>query len=296
MSSEARLSALPRPVGGRERAARAEQRPRPRALSLAGVAMLAVLAGLALGAPLLAPHDPIAQDLANVLAPPSLGHPFGTDYLGRDILSRLIWGARMSLGTVAVATGASVALGVAIGLIAGASRAWLDELTMRTADLFLMVPSLVLALALAGVRGPGIENVLIALVAGGWPAHARQVRSVVLTVRAQPYVEAAVALGASRPRLLLRHLAPAAVGPTLVLASLEAGHALLHVAALSFLGAGIQPPSPEWGTMLADAQQYYLLAPHLILFPGLAVLLATLSFNLLAEQFAGRFSRFAPRL
>ncbi len=279
-------------------ATRSSELPAPRGVSrrpdfwmLTGLAILALFVAIGIAAPLLAPHNPATQNLVFILKPPSIAHPFGTDYLGRDLLSRLIWGTRISLVTLGLVVGLSSAIGATVGLVAGVSRGWLDELLMRLTDLFLMVPSFVLALALAGIRGPGLESILLALVISGWPAHARLVRSVVVTNRAQPYVDAAVELGASRRHIVLRHLAPAAVGPMLVLTSLEAGHTLMQVAALSFLGVGIQPPNPEWGTMLADAQRYFLIAPHLIVFPGLAILVVTLGLNLLAERYASRLSR-----
>jgi peptide/nickel transport system permease protein len=217
------------------------------------------------------------------LAGPSIDHPLGTDALGRDLLSRILTGARWSLGTAAIATISVVVIGVAVGLVAGYYGGLIDAVAMRVVDALLAFPALLLTLAIVGTIGPGLRGVFLGLVAVAWADYARVVRGSVLTIREREYVEAARAAGAPDGRLLLRHVMPGVVSPVLVLGTLEMGQLVLALSGLSFLGLGAQPPNPEWGAMLNDGRTYFLTAPHLMLYPGLAITLAVLGLNLLGD-------------
>ena len=239
-------------------------------------------------APSLAPYDPTEQDLRNTLAGPSLAHPLGTDHLGRDELSRVLVGTRTSLiavlGVAVVAAVVGVLLGVASGYVGGR----FDMIVMRGVDLFLGLPSLVLGLALVGLVGPSLLTLVIALGLTWWPQYARFARSQVLVIRRLAYVEALQVVGMPPSRILTRHLVPGVAGPISVLLSTDAGVILLAVAGFSFLGLGVQPPTPEWGQMLVEARPYLQSAPLLALAPGAAILLVVLSFNLLANHLSRR--------
>lgn len=252
-------------------------------LALAGLVIVGLLAAVALAAPWVAPHDPTAVQPVNRLAGPSLDHPLGTDALGRDLLSRLMVGARWSLGTAAAATLVVVVIGVVIGLLAGFYGGVVDGVAMRVVDTLLAFPTLLLTLAIVGSIGPGLRGIFIGLVAVAWADYARLVRGSVLAIRERTYVEAARAAGAPGGRLLVRHVLPAVVSPVLVLATLEMGQLVLALSGLSFLGLGAGPPTPEWGTMLNDGRTYFLTAPRLMLAPGLAITLAVLGLNLLGD-------------
>lgn len=248
-----------------------------------GVGTVALFAAAALAAPWLAPYDPAAVDAAARLEGPGPTHLLGTDHLGRDVLSRLLHGARWSLGTVAVATTLVLGVGVLVGGVAGYVGGAVDAVLMRAVDVLLAFPGLLLALAIAGTLGPGIWSVTVGLSAVWWVEYARIVRGIVLSLRERPFVEAARALGFSRTRILFRHVLPNVVSPVVVLATLEMGEILLAVAALNFLGLGAQPPTPEWGAMVNDARPYLLTAPGLIVYPGLAISAAVLGFNLVGD-------------
>lgn len=252
----------------------------------AGVVGLAVVGGmslLAIGAPVFAQTDPAAVNAAQRLLLPSLEHPFGTDNLGRDILSRIIWGARLSLGTATLATALILTIGVGLGLVSGYLGGLVDDLVMRVVDVLLAFPALILALAIVGTLGPGAASVIIGIVAVAWADYARVMRGLVLAAREQPYVESARAIGATHPRILVRHLLPNVVPPIIVLASLEMGGIVLAVSALSFLGLGAQPPTPEWGAMLNDGRVFISSAPQLMIYPGLAISVVVVGFNLLGD-------------
>jgi ABC-type dipeptide/oligopeptide/nickel transport system permease subunit len=251
--------------------------------ALLGLALLVTLIALALLAPWLAPADPLAVDPRRRLLGPGLPHLLGTDNLGRDLLSRVMWGARASLGVAALATAAVATLGTVLGLVAGYRRGWFDSALMRLGDLLLALPSIVLALAIVGTLGPSLGNVLIGLVAVWWVGFARIVRSVALGAAQHPSIEAARCLGASDWRVLVVHLLPNALPPVLVLASLELGQMILALSSLSFLGLGVQPPTPEWGQMLNEARPFFTSAAYLMLVPGGAIALATLACNLLGD-------------
>ncbi|MEJ7811298.1 MAG: ABC transporter permease subunit [Gemmatimonadaceae bacterium] len=252
-------------------------------LARAGLAIILGFAILAVVAPVVAPHDPVVVNAVRRLEGPSFAHPLGTDALGRDLLSRLLHGARWSLGGVALATALITTVGVTIGMVAGYVGGIVDEILMRTVDVVLAFPGLVLALAVAGILGSGIASVTVALVSVWWASHARLVRGLVLTLRAGPVVEAARALGAREGRILARHVLPDVLPAAVVLATLEMGELVLVIAGLGFLGLGAQPPVAEWGAMVSEGRRHLLDAPQLTIYPGLAISLAVLGFNLLGE-------------
>lgn len=237
----------------------------------------------AAAAPLIAGHDPAHQQLQDALAGPTAEHPLGTDHLGRDVLSRLLHGARATLLSAVAVLGLSLLVGVTVGLVAGSCSGWLDALLMRTTDLLLAFPSLLLAVAVVGTLGPGLPQLVLALAAVGWAGFARTVRGLVLVCREQDHVLAARALGASRRHVLRRHILPGTIGPVLVFASLELGNIILSIAGLSFLGLGVQPPTAEWGAMLRAAQPHLQTDPQLIFWPSLAIVLVVLCANVVAE-------------
>lgn len=248
-----------------------------------GLVVVAAFALAAVAAPLLAPHDPLAVDPTRPLAGPSAAHLLGTDNLGRDLLSRLLYGSRQSIGTAAVAAVVVITLGVSVGLLAGLRAGWLDGLIMRFVDGLLAFPSLILALAIAGTLGGGLTSVMLGLTAVWWATYARLVRGLVLQVRERAFVEAAVATGATQWRIARRHVLPNVIPPVVVLLTIEMGTLILAVSSLSFLGIGAQPPAPEWGAMLNDGRQFLFSAPQLMILPGTAIFLVVLGFNLLGD-------------
>jgi peptide/nickel transport system permease protein len=248
-----------------------------------GLVIVTLLVLMAIFAPYLVDRAPDAQNLRTRLRPPSAEHPFGTDEFGRSIYARVIYGARVSLFTGVVPVALSLLIGSAIGLLAGYFRGRLDALLMRAMDVLLAFPSLLLALAVVGTLGPGLTNAVLAIAIVGIPQYARLVRSVVLGTREEDYVHAARALGANDLRLMLRHVLPSAIGPIVVQATLGVGFAILAIAGLSFLGLGVQPPTADWGEMLARGRRFLPDATWLMIFPGLAVSLTVLGFNLLGD-------------
>ena len=253
------------------------------ALLSIGTAILVVVALVAIAGPALTPLDPSAQELPSRLARPSLAHPFGLDELGRDILARVLAGARISflVGFVVVTVSASV--GTTLGAIAGYFGGAVDDVISRVIDVLLAFPGLLLAIALVAVMGPSLGNVLFALAIVGWVGYARLVRGQVLRAREFEYVQAARALGARTSRILLRHVIPAALPAVVVQATLGMAAAIIGEAALSFLGLGVQPPTPSWGSMLNDGRGHLLDAPHLTIFPGLAIALVVLGLNFVGD-------------
>jgi peptide/nickel transport system permease protein len=232
----------------------------------------------------LAPHDPYAGDISNdKLLGPSLQHPMGTDEIGRDVFSRLIVGARISLRVAFVVLSIAVVVGTTIGAIAGFFGGMVDEVLMRLTDLFLAFPALVLAIAIAATLGRNLTNTMIALATVFWPWYARLVRAQVLTIRERDFVTAGRSLGMTSTRLLVRHVLPNAISVVIIQITLDVGYAILATSALSFIGLGAQPPNPEWGTMLADARNYFRDAWWYTTFPGLALTLTVLAFNLLGD-------------
>jgi peptide/nickel transport system permease protein len=252
-------------------------------LALLGLVVLVAIGAAALLAPWLTDRDPLDTDFLRRFEPPSREHPLGTDQLGRDLLARLLYGARYTLGTGLAAMALILLVGTAAGLAAGLLGGRIDALLMRIVDVLLAFPSLILALAIVGMLGPSLTNVLIGIAAVGWASYARIVRGQVLSLREREFVEAAHALGAPRLWVARRHILPHVLPTIIVLASLDMGNLLLAISALSFLGVGAQAPTPEWGRMLNDARPFLWQAPHLMLFPGLAIFLVVLAFNFLGD-------------
>jgi peptide/nickel transport system permease protein len=252
-------------------------------LNVLALTLIALFALGAIFAPLVAPYDPLAQDLASRLQPPSAAHWLGTDQLGRDILSRLLYGSRISLVIGVVVVGLAGIFGTAVGLVAGYAGGLADEALMRLTEVFLAFPPLILAMAIAGALGPSLTNAIIAIAAVTWAVYARLARGQVLSLRPREFVEAARSIGASRTRILLRHLLPNAVAPLLIQASFDMGSAIISAAGLSFIGFGAQPPTPEWGVMISEGRNFISTQPWLSLFPGLAILFAVGAFNLLGD-------------
>jgi peptide/nickel transport system permease protein len=252
-------------------------------LTVAGLALIVLLALIALLAPLIAPADPLRQVLSTRLKPPSAQHWLGTDQLGRDLLSRMIYGSRISLLIGTVVVGLAASIGTIVGLIAGYSGGWLDEGLMRLTDVFLAFPALILAMAISGALGPSLTNAMIAIAVVSWPIYARLVRAQVLSLREREYVEAARSLGASPGRIVWQHILPNTLAPLLVQASFDMGSAILSAAGLSFIGFGAQPPTAEWGVMISDGRNYIVTQPWLSLFPGLAILFTVAAFNLIGD-------------
>ena len=259
------------------------KRLRKQRLAMIGGGILFLLLFVALCAPVLAPHDPMEQNLYARLEPPSLEHPLGTDDFGRDILSRMIYGSRISLRIGGASITAALLVGTLLGLWAGYWGGWTDTLIMRCMDLLLAFPSILLAIAIVAVAGPGIDNAIMAVSVVLIPQFARLVRSSVLTVRETAYVEAARALGAGQMRILFVGILPNCMAPIIVQTTLGLGTAILDAAGLSFLGLGAQPPMPEWGAMLAGGRELLFEAPWVMTFPGLAIFIVVLAINLFGD-------------
>jgi peptide/nickel transport system permease protein len=253
-------------------------------LAAVGIALLTVFLGCALFAPWLAPQDPAQLDLVGRLSSPSGAHWFGTDELGRDILSRTLYGARISLVVAVSVVGLSGALGLVAGMIAGFYGGWPDiVLNVYVANAFLALPGILLAIAFVAFMGPGLVNVILALAISGWVGYARLVRAQVLAVKEREFVEAARALGASNLRVICRHVLPNILQPLIVQAAIGMAGAVLAEATLSFLGLGIPAPAASWGSMLNDARSHLFDSPHLVFFPAMAVMLCVLSFNFIGD-------------
>jgi len=250
---------------------------------IVGLAALGAIVG-----PALVPYDPTAQALALRLQPPSFAHPFGLDELGRDILSRLVLGARVSFFVGLSVVSVSAALGTLVGAIAGYFRGRVDDVISRVMDVLLAFPGILLAIALVAVLGPSLGHVVLALAAIGWVGYARLVRGIAMRTRELDFVQAARALGAGPPRVLVRHVVPTALPAVTVQATLGMAGAIIAEAALSFLGLGVQPPAPSWGTMLDAGRSHLFDAPHLTIFPGLAIALLVLGFNFLGDDLRDR--------
>ena len=247
----------------------------------AAIVLLAVVA--ALTAPWVVPYDPSGQQLSLRLERPSVHHPFGLDELGRDIFSRVLAGTRISLLVGITVVGISTIVGVLLGALAGYFGGWIDDVISRGIDVLLAFPGILLAIALVAVLGPSLTNVVLALSVIGWVGYARLVRGQVLRAREFEFVQAARALGASTARILVRHIIPTTLPAVMVQATLGMAGAILAEAALSFLGLGVQPPAPSWGTMLNGGRLHLLDAPHLTIFPGAAIALLVLGFNFLGD-------------
>jgi len=259
-------------------------------LARIGLGIVFALLALAIFGPVVSPYDPVTQDLSNRLESPSLSHPLGTDQLGRDVLTRLLHGTRLSLGIAVAVTSVRLVVGTMVGLVAGYAGGWVDETLMRLVDTLLAFPGIVLALVIAGILGPSLVNVMLALAVVGWASYARLVRSKVLSLREREFVTAARLLGRSRTHVVTRHLIPNVIAPVVVLATLDIGGVILGTAGLSFLGLGAQPPTPEWGTMLASGRNYLRQAWWLVNAPGICIMLSVLGFNLLGDSLRDRLS------
>lgn len=265
------------PWGGFRRRFRS-QRPAVIALSF-----LVLMAGVALAAPWLAPSEPNAQALGNNLQGPSGEHLLGTDELGRDVLTRLLYAARVSLLAALQAVAVAFVLGVPVGLLAGFYRGWVDAVVMRMSDTLMSFPPLLLAIAIVGVLGTGLTNAMIAVGLVYAPRFARLLRASVLEIREETYVEAARSIGVRSPTIIVRHILPNIVAPVIVWISLAAGFAMLAEASLSFIGLGVQPPEASWGSMLEEGARHLSRSATLVVFPGLAIGLTVLAFNVLGD-------------
>lgn len=252
-------------------------------LAVVGLVIVTLFTLAALLAPLIAHHEPSDVDARARLLGSSWDHPMGTDELGRDTFSRVLHGARWSLGTAVVATSIVIVIGLLVGTVAGYYGGRLDSLLMRVVDVLLAFPSLILYLAIVGTLGPGLRNVMIALVSISWVSYARVVRGLVLTLRQRDFVRASRALGASDRRLMVSHILPNVVAPIVVLASLQTGGLILALAALGFFGLGVQPPTPEWGSMINQSRLFLQTSPALMIWPGLAISLTVIGLNLLGD-------------
>jgi peptide/nickel transport system permease protein len=260
-----------------------------RRTALFGLVVVVIVVGAALLAPLVSPFDPLEQDITQRLRAPGWQdasgkvHPLGTDHLGRDILARVIYGARIALLVGCAAVAISGALGMTIGLVSGYFGGRIDDLFMRLADIQLAFPFILLAIAVIGVLGPSLQNIIIVIGVSSWVVYARVVRGEVLSLREREFVQAAIALGSGDGRVLVHHVLPNAFTPWLVVATLDMARVIVVESALSFLGLGVQPPTPTWGGMLADGRVYLTTAWWLATFPGLAILATVLGINLLGD-------------
>jgi peptide/nickel transport system permease protein len=256
-----------------------------------GAALVGLMIVLMIAPGLVARDNPIALDPTAMLQPPSSAHWLGTDEFGRDLFSRIIYGMRNSLGVTFAVVLPAAAFGVLFGAVAGLAGGWVDDILMRITDIFLAFPIFVLAMAIAAARGRGLVSVFIALVLIWWPSYARLVRGKILTLRERDYVEAARAVGLSRWALIQRHILPFLTAEINVRVTTDLGYALVAVSALSFLGIGAQSPTPEWGLLISDSRTYALQAWWYLVFPGLAIVAATLIFTLVGEALAERAQR-----
>lgn len=244
---------------------------------------------MAVLAPWISPHDPIQVNLAFKLRPPSWEYPLGTDHLGRCNLSRLLYGARVSLGFASLIFISSLGIGLLVGTFAGYRGGWIDLLLMRFCEGVMAFPSLVLVLGIVGLLGPGLWQVVLALMMVQWVYYARMFRSMVVSMKEQNFITAAVISGSSSWKIIRRHMIPNVLPPIVVVGTLEMGWAIMDISALSFLGLGIQPPTPEWGAMIHEGKAFIRSQPELMLYPGLMILFVVMTFNILGESLSERF-------
>jgi peptide/nickel transport system permease protein len=260
-----------------------------RRLAVLGLILFAIILFLAVTAPLIAPHDPLEQELGETLMPPvwetggSAKYLLGSDHLGRDILSRLLYGANVSLRVAGFASLFALVLGVSVGLAAGYAGGWIEGTLMRIVDVFLAFPLILLALSLAAILGPSLTNLILVMALTGWMGYARIVRSSVLSIKHQEYIDAAKAVGATHGRIVLRHILPNIVAPALVLFTFGFAQFIILESALSFLGLGVPPPAPTWGRMLYDGRDVLTVAPWVITFPGVAIMITVLCGNFIGD-------------
>lgn len=254
----------------------------------AALLMLMILAALL--APALALHDPLRQDLEKDLIPHSADHLLGTDKLGRDVLSRTIYGARISLLVGGVTVALSLSIGLLLGSVSGYFGGWIDQSLMRMVDILMAFPGILLAIAFTAVLGPGLNHVILALCLIGWTGYARLVRGEILSLREREFIQAARALGGRPRRIILRHLVPNLLPPLLIQATFGLAGAIVAEGSLSFLGLGVEPPTPSWGSMLNDGRQFLLVAPHLTTYPGLVLMVTVLALNLVGDALQDRLT------
>lgn len=261
-------------------------------LNIVALFIISVFLVLCIGGTVLAPYDPLDASATDRLLAPSWDHPFGTDEIGRDVMSRVMSGARYSLGIAMLILVIAIPVGTLVGVIAGYAGGIFDELLMRLTDIFLAFPAIILAMAIAAALGPNLRNTVIALTAVYWPWYARLVRGQILQIKEQDYIEAGRALGVSTPRLVMRHILPNATAPIIIQGTIDVGFAVLATSSLSFIGLGAQPPTPEWGTMITNSRTYFRVAWWYFTFPGIALMLTVVGFNLLGD---GLRDYFDPR-
>jgi nickel transport system permease protein len=251
-----------------------------RKLNWLAIPLILAFLFMAAFAPWLAPHDPKSVNMEKKFAPAGGEHLLGTDHLGRDILSRLIWGARTSMGSVFVIINLVMLFSLVVGCVSGQLGGVVDTVLMRICEVFLTFPTFILAMFLISILGMGMTNVILAIVLTHWAWYARIIRSLVLSMKNREYILAARVAGTSRLKVFLKHLAPPVLAQLVILATLDIGHMMLHVSGLSFLGLGVQPPTPEWGVMINDARQFIWTHPELIMYPGAMIFLAVIAFNI----------------
>lgn len=252
-------------------------------LTIVGLSLVVALVLVAILAPYISPHDPIAMHLENRLASPSLSHLLGTDELGRDILSRIIYGTGVALKIMIIVLMIDLPLGVFLGIVAGYFGGWIDEIIMRMADIFMAFPRLILAMAIGAALGPSLVNTMIAIAITMWPTYARLARAETLSIKERTFIEAEKALGTSKARIILSSILPLCSSTTIVRATLDMGNVIRIAAGMSFLGLGAQPPTPEWGLMVATGRSFLINQWWVPTFPGFAILLAVFGFNLLGD-------------
>lgn len=262
-----------------------------RAFLFIGITILLLLVGVASLAPIIAPHSPTHQNLEKDLLSPSNEHLLGTDKLGRDILSRTLYGARISLLVGISTVTISLLIGLLVGSLSGYFGGWVDQLLMRLVDLLMAFPGILLAIAFTAVLGPGLNHVILALCLIGWTGYARLVRGEILALREKEFIHAAQALGGSPPRIILLHMLPNLIPPLLIQGTFGMAAAIIAEGSLSFLGLGAQPPTPSWGSMLNEGRQFLLVAPHLTTFPGLAIMITVLGLNLVGDGLRDRLEK-----
>ena len=251
--------------------------------AMVGMCMLLLLVFAAIFANIIAPYDPIEQDIVNRLKPPSSIHWFGTDELGRDIFSRILYGSRISLTVGLIAVGLSSVVGCALGAVAGYYGGVLDNIIMRCTDVLMAIPSILLNISIVAALGTGLQNVMIAIGISSVPAYCRIMRASLLSLKEQEFVDASRAAGASDVHIIIQHILPNSLAPLIVQATLKIGGAILSCASMSFIGLGIVPPTPEWGAMLSTGRDFLRDAPHLTEFPGMAIMFAVFAMNLMGD-------------
>ncbi|MFC0560617.1 nickel ABC transporter permease subunit NikC [Halalkalibacter alkalisediminis] len=251
--------------------------------------ILCVLFLITIFAPWLAPHDPVVVNLAHKLEPPSMHYPLGTDHLGRCTLSRILYGARISLGFAIIIFISALSIGLIVGIIAGYKGGWVDQILMRLGDGLMAIPSLLFVLGFVGIWGAGLKQVILGLILVQWVYYARVIRGMVLSLKEQNYITAAKISGSSSWTIMKKHIIPNVLPPLAVMGTLEMGWAIMNLSSMSFLGLGVQPPIPEWGAMIHEGKSYIRTNPALMLYPGLMIMLVVITFNLLGEALSERF-------